>query len=171
MKIMKMSSKFFAIQIAALLALLFSATGCNYTNHPALIGSAAPDFTVNDPSNPVHLANYRGKVVLVNFWASWCGPCVEEWPSMVALQERMPQITILAIDQDDNISDYTGFLETHPPGKMVLSRDAGFHAADLYGTHQFPETFVVDRNGIVRRKFIGAQDWSSPEILDFLSKL
>ena len=90
---------------------------------------------------------------------------------MVTLSQQMPNITILAIDQDDNISDYTGFLQTHPPGGMITARDAGFRAADLYGTKQFPETFVVDRNGVMRRKFIGAQDWTTPEILQYLGRL
>jgi len=160
-----------SLKLAPLLALILTATGCNYTNHPQLVGKPAPDFLVTDPARSVHLSSYRGNVVLVNFWASWCAPCIEEWPSLVALQQRMPQITILAIDQDDNVSDYTGFLQTHPPGLMTTVRDSTFHSADLYGTHLFPETFVVDRSGIVRRKFIGAQDWTSPEILDFLSKL
>jgi thiol-disulfide isomerase/thioredoxin len=156
------------LKSALLLALLFAA-GCNYTGHPPLVGVAAPDFIITDPAHSVHLAAYRGQVVLVNFWASWCEPCVEEWPGLVTLQKQMPQITILAIDIDDSPADYSTFLDTHATGLLTV-RDATGHSADLYGTHQFPETFVVDRNGIIRRKFIGAQDWTTPEIIDFLSK-
>ena len=133
---------------------------------------AAPDFTVRDSERTVTLSQFKGQVVVLNFWATWCPPCIEEMPSLVQMQERMKSkgVTVLAVSVDVDESNYRRFLRDHNVNLLTV-RDADQKNNELYGTFKFPETYVIDRKGIVRRKFIGAVDWTDPEVIDFLGKL
>lgn len=121
---------------------------------------------------PVNKDNWAGKVVLVNFWATWCPPCVEEMPSLVQMQSRLKDkgVTVLAVSVDVDESAYKKFLKDHGVDLLAI-RDPDQKANSLYGTFKFPETYVIDRDGKVRRKFIGAIDWTQPEIVSYLSKM
>jgi cytochrome c biogenesis protein CcmG, thiol:disulfide interchange protein DsbE len=147
-------------------------SGCYSGSRPAHIGAAAPEFTVQDSDHKVSLSDLRGKIVVLNFWATWCAPCVEEMPSLVRLQQRMQSkgIEVLAVSIDDDERAYHKFLKDYKVDLLTV-RDPGHKSADLYGSFKWPETYIIDRQGKVRRKFIGAQDWEGPEILDFLNKL
>jgi cytochrome c biogenesis protein CcmG/thiol:disulfide interchange protein DsbE len=142
--------------------------GCYSNSRPSRIGSSAPDFTVEN----VTLSHLHGQVVVLNFWATWCAPCVEEVPSLVEMQRRMKAkgVTVLAVSIDADQSAYQRFVKDHNVNLLTV-RDPGQKSNGLYGTSVFPETFIIDRNGVVRRKFIGAVDWTDPEITDYLSKL
>ena len=146
------------------------ATACDRGDHPARIGSPAPAFTLSDGTKTVSLDNFRGRVVVLNFWATWCVPCIEEVPSLVALQRRMPQITVVAISSDEDQAAYRQFLTVNHVD-FVTVRDPSYRIPHLYGTVKIPETYVIDKRGILRRKFVSAQEWTNPEILDYLSKL
>jgi peroxiredoxin len=143
---------------------------CSRGAHPAQTGKVAPDFTVSDGATTVHLANYRGRVVLLNFWASWCAPCVEELPSLLELHHDQPSVVILAVSIDDDPSAYSTFIARRHVD-LITVRDPSQKAAQLFHTEMWPETYLIDRNGIIRRKFVGAQDWTSPEILNYLNSL
>ena len=143
---------------------------CNRGAHPAQTGKAAPDFTVSDGTTTVHLASYRGKVVLLNFWWSECAPCLEELPSLLELHHEMPSLAILAVSIDDDQATYSRFLVRHHVD-LITVRDPSESTAQLYHTDMWPETYLIDRNGIIRRKFVGPQDWTSPEIRNYLSSL
>ena len=127
---------------------------------------------MQDSERKVTLSELRGKVVVLNFWASWCAPCIEETPSLVEMQHKMRDkgITVLSVNIDDDEDAYHKFLITYHMD-MLTVRDAHKVSNAMYGTFKFPETYVIDRNGVMRRKFIGAVDWSSPEIVEFLTKL
>ena len=152
--------------------LLFALAACYGGSRPPRIGSTAPDFTVKDSDRAVTLSQYKGQVVVLNFWATWCPPCVEEMPSLVQMQQRMKArgVTVLAVSVDVDQNSYRQFLGNHGVSLLTV-RDPDQKASALYGTFKFPETYVIDRNGVMRRKFIGAVDWNEPEIVDFLSKL
>ena len=156
--------------ILALLPCLALLSACNRGAHPAHLDARAPDFTVSDGTSSIHLANYRGKVVLLNFWATWCEPCVIELPSLIQLHHDQPNLAILAVSIDEDPDAYTSFI-TRRHIDLTTVRDPSESAAKLYHTEQWPETYVIDRNGVIRRKFVGAQDWSSPEIRNFLKNL
>ena len=132
--------------------------------------TAAPDFNVSDGITSIHLANYRGKVVLLNFWATGCEPCIVELPTLLDLHHDQPDLAILAVSIDEDPDAYSRFLVRRHVD-LITVRDPNQSAAKLYHTEQWPETYVIDRNGIIRRKFIGAQDWSSPEIRAYLKSL
>jgi thiol-disulfide isomerase/thioredoxin len=130
----------------------------------------APNFTVSDGTSTVNLASYRGKVVLVNFWATWCEPCLIELPSLLQLHRDQPNLVILAVSIDEDPNAYTRFIARRRVD-LITVRDPSQSAAKLFHTDMWPETYVIDRKGIIRSKYVGAQDWSSPEIRAFLSSL
>jgi peroxiredoxin len=146
--------------------------GCYRGSRPPRIGTAAPDFTVQDADRTVTLRDLHGKVVVLNFWATWCAPCVEEMPSLVQLQQRFKDkgISVVGVSIDVDGDAYRKFLKDYKID-FVTVRDPDQKTSSLYGTFKWPETYIIDRDGIVRRKFIGPVEWSQPEIVDFLSKL
>jgi len=146
------------------------ATACDRGYRPAHIGSRAPQFTVSDGMQTVNLANLHGHVVVLNFWATWCIPCIDELPSLVELQRRMPQVTVVAISSDEDAGTYRKFLADNHVN-FVTVRDPSSRIPKLYGTIKIPETYVIDGRGVLRRKFVSAQNWTSPEIVDYLGKL
>jgi cytochrome c biogenesis protein CcmG, thiol:disulfide interchange protein DsbE len=156
------------IFLLALSALSF--TACDRGDHPTHIGAEAPQFSLPDGTRTVDLTQLRGHVVILNFWATWCPPCIDELPSLLALQHRLPQVTVLAISQDEDPAAYRAFLLANHVDLLTV-RDPSASIPRLYGTLKIPESYVIDRNGILRRKFVSAQNWTSPEILDYLSKL
>lgn len=151
-------------------ATLLLVAGCDRGDHPGQLGRAAPVFALNDGQNAVDLARLRGQVVLLNFWATWCAPCIEELPSLEALQRQLPQVRVVAVATDEDQADYRAFLQRRAVPLLTVF-DASQSSNTMYGTFRFPETYVIDKAGVIRRKFIGPQDWTSPEIVDSLRKL
>jgi len=127
---------------------------------------------VQDGDRKVTLKDLRGKTVVLNFWATWCPPCVQEMPSLVQMQKKLADrgITVMAVSVDADESAYRKFIADHKV-ELLTVRDPAQRSSNLYGTFKFPETYIIDRSGIVRRKFIGAVDWNQSEVIDFLLKL
>jgi len=145
--------------------------GCNRGSHPGLVGTLAPDFTVQDADRKVTLHDLRGKIVVLNFWATWCPPCVEEMPSLVKMQSELnDRVVVLAVSVDDDERSYRTFLKKNNVDLLTV-RDPQQKSNELYGTFKFPETYIIDRNGVVQRKFIGPVDWTSADITGYLNKL
>lgn len=156
--------------MAVAVVLAGSVAGCDRGNHPGQLGQVAPVFALNDGAQSVDLASLRGHVVVLNFWATWCPPCIEELPSLTAMQQELPQIQVVAVSTDEDAAAYENFQARHPLNLLSV-RDGQQKVSALYESFRWPETYVIDKNGLVRRKFIGAQNWTSPEIVDFLRKL
>jgi cytochrome c biogenesis protein CcmG, thiol:disulfide interchange protein DsbE len=162
-------NKRFAILL--LMAALVLALGSCRRSEPATIGTTAPDFTVNDGHKTVTLSQLRGKPVLLNFWATWCPPCVQEVPSLVALQTQMgDKVTILAVSVDDDGEAYKSFTEKRMQGVLTI-RDPDKKSSGVFGTYQFPESFLIDKDGKIQRKFIGGVEWNSPEMIEYFRKM
>jgi thiol-disulfide isomerase/thioredoxin len=155
----------------AALGLTLAATGCNRGSYPQQLGAPAPDFTIRDGAQTISLAQYRGKVVVLNFWASWCAPCLEEWPSMEQLEQQVPGVVVLAVAFDTDPGDYRQYLSDNRLTNMTVVLDSTDKSNLAFGTTRPPESYIIDRQGVIRRKFIGAQDWSSPEIQSYLRSL
>ncbi len=159
------------LALLSAVALLGALTGCYSGSRPGQVGTVAPDFTVANGSQSVSLHDYRGKVVVLNFWATWCPPCVEEMPSLVELQKKMgDRVTVLAVSVDVDGSAFRDFVTKHKV-EVLAVRDADQKSNSLYGTYKFPETYIIDREGKIRRKFIGAVNWSDPDIEKYLAGL
>jgi thiol-disulfide isomerase/thioredoxin len=151
--------------------LLFAfASACDRGAHPAQTGRLAPDFTISDGSTTVHLANYRGRVVLLNFWATWCPPCVEEMPALIQLHHERPDLAIVAVSIDEDPEAYNLFIARRHVD-LITVRDPAQSAAKLYHSEGWPETYIIDKTGIIRRKIVGDPDWTNPEIRAYLSGL
>lgn len=153
--------------IAALLVIFIHPSYRNGT--PSLRGQAARNFSFTINGKTTDLSALRGKVVLLNFWASWCQPCVDEAPSLNALQREIAPMggTVLGVSVDDDPSAYHQFLKTYnidyptyrdPDKKIPLS----------YGTTMYPETYVIGRDGRINSKIVGPQNWTSPAMMAYL---
>jgi cytochrome c biogenesis protein CcmG, thiol:disulfide interchange protein DsbE len=131
------------------------------------VGDSAPSFVVtSDDGTRVSSHDFGGKALLLNFWATWCESCQEEISSMDALARQMaPEgLVVLAISQDTDSSTYMRFIsETHLAFLTVRQPEKNIQLN--YGTTQIPETFLIDKKGTVRAKFISNQDWVSPEVI------
>ncbi len=139
-----------------------------------LIGQQAPELTLTDmQGQPVSLAQFRGQVVILNFWATWCPPCREEMPSMERLYQdnRDKGLVMLAVNVEANGQQAVSqFLQRHPYSFPVLL-DNEATAQKAYGVFRFPESFIIDRNGVVVEKIVGGRNWlSGPtfKLVDFL---
>jgi cytochrome c biogenesis protein CcmG, thiol:disulfide interchange protein DsbE len=157
------------VWISLALSVLLAA-GCDRGSHPGNIQKPAPQFVISDGTNSVDLSKLRGRVVVLNLWATNCAPCIEELPSLLALQKKLPQLAVVAVSWDDDANAYQHFLTVHHVD-LTTVRDPAQKVANLYGTVLIPETYIIDRNGVLRRKFVSAQDWTSPEIVRYLSTL
>lgn len=131
------------------------------------VGDMAPNFQLRDlDGKMVSLSQFRGKVVLLNFWATWCGPCREEMPSMEQLYRNVPRkdFEILAVSTDPQ-----GIVVTRPFQQEMGLTFPILHDPDMriglsYGARSLPMSFMIDRQGVVRLKiFGGPRDWNSPE--------
>lgn len=142
-------------------------TGEDSKRPPVAIHSTAPEFTIIDSASGAGFssADFKGKVIFVNFWASWCPPCKEEMPSMEALyrefsnHENFRMITIL---YKDDPTDALSYLKTNRYTFPVYLDREGISAKN-FGVTGVPETYIIDKGGILREKIIGPADWNSPD--------
>lgn len=151
---------------------------CSDSREPFLPGAVtldrpAPEFAVQDQAGQMYrLSDFRGKVVLINFWATWCPPCIEEMPSMESLRKEIDetQLKILALSVDDSWEPVSTFLKQNSYGFGIFA-DFEEKVARLYGTSMIPETYIVDKQGVILCKVIGDRDWMEPAVVAFLKKL
>jgi peroxiredoxin len=137
-----------------------------------LLNREAPDFQLPDASGKlVSLSAQRGHPVLVNFWATWCPPCVDEVPSLEELARRLKgtDIRMLAVSVDDDWDKIRRFFAKGTPIGVLL--DTSKEVPKKFGTEKFPETFLIDAAGRVRYYFVNKRDWSGPEALACLDSL
>ena len=135
----------------------------------------APDFTLRDIDGKAHhLADYRGKVVLVNFWATWCPPCRAEMPSIERLYASMKgkPFVILALDQGesvDNVFAFMGQLAPSPTFPVLL--DPKSQVAHAFGVMGIPSTYLIDEQGHIVAKAIGGRDYDTAAMRSLVSRL
>ena len=137
-------------------------------------GAPAPDFTLPDlDGKMVSLAGYEGKVVFLNIWATWCPPCVEEMPSMEKLHIELKDegFEILAVSIDESGAEAVlPFMKKHKLNFPALTDTKGIFKS-LYQTTGVPETFIIDKDGIIIEKAIGPRDWATPGAIRYFRKL
>lgn len=138
----------------------------------SIAGKRAYDFPIELNGKSAHLSDLRGKVVVLNFWASWCPPCVEETPALNRLQARIsPQGgVVLGVSEDESEAKYQQFLQEQNVA-FPTYRDPKQEINLQYGTTIFPETYIIDRDGKMARKVIGPQEWDRGENYAFLESL
>lgn len=156
--------------VAGLLVLFASPSYKQGMASPA--GSMAKSFSFQMDGKSSSLADLRGKVVVLNFWATWCPPCVDETPSLVALQKHLAAKggTIIGISLDEDEQAYTRFVQQNGID-FPTYRDPSKKIPEEYGTYMYPETYIIDRHGRIARKIVGAQDWMSPSMTEYLDSV
>ena len=152
--------------------LTLALTGCYSGSRPPRIGTNAPDFTVQDADHKVSLNDLRGKVVVLNFWATWCPPCIEEMPSLVQMQQHLKGkgVEVLAVSIDVDESVYHKFLKDHGVDLLTV-RDPDQKSSNLYGTYKWPETYIIDAKGKVLHKLAEPADWMDPKMTQLIDGL
>ena len=156
---------------ALLLSILCTlVTACDRGTLSDQIGLKAPVFSINDGHHAVDLQSLQGKVIVLNFWASWCAPCVEELPSLQAFQNQMPSVQVVAIDSNEAFAKYQRYVAKEHLSLLSVY-DQNQTSNKLYGSFKFPETYIIDKRGVIRRKLIGPQDFTSPGFLKYIQKL
>lgn len=138
------------------------------------VGMAAPNFTLLGlDGNRSSLSDFQGRAVLLNFWATWCGPCRVEMPSMELVYQELKSkgFEIIAISSDPQGMAVTRpFMETHKLTFPVL-HDSDYRVMATYGVRTLPMSFLVDRHGTIRHRVFGARDWSSQAARDLINEL
>lgn len=120
--------------------------------------------------NPISLSDYRGKFVVLNFWATWCEPCITEWPQLSQLAERLAgdgEVVVLAVSIDGKVEDIEPFLTRMSllDTNVQVLWDASTVAHQQYGSEKIPDTYFIDEQGLVQQVFINVREWGSPDAL------
>jgi thiol-disulfide isomerase/thioredoxin len=159
------------MRLAAALLLLWCSAGL--AQLPSWSGGPTPPFRLPDLDAKVHtLEAYRGKVVLINFWATWCEPCREEMPSIERLRQSLAgrPFVVLAVNLGEPESRVRGFLNTMPLGFPVLM-DRDTATAKAWKARFLPATFIVGPDGRVRYSYFGELDWSREPVRNTIAAL
>ena len=164
----------FAVLFGYVFTSSYLRTGGGCTSGPGM-GTPSPPFTVAMLNgSQISSDQYKGKVLLLNFWASWCPPCRKELPTLQSLYKKHkdhPDFAFLAVSCDENKEDVFKLLQSHNV-ELPVALDPQREVAFLkYGVQKFPETFFIDKTGMIRQKFIGPRDWTDPDIQNALEKL
>lgn len=134
-----------------------------------------PDFSLpNLRGEKFSLGQYAGKVVLLSFWASWCNPCVQEFPSMLKLVEKFKgDVVFLAVSADNSEEDMRAFVNLMKAdvAHVQIAWDRERKVAELYGTESLPESYIIGTDGKLVRKIVGSEDWASPMAIKFFEQL
>lgn len=134
----------------------------------------APDFQLKGMNGKnVQLSSLRGKVVVLNFWATWCPPCREEIPSMNRLQKILAgsPVEIIAVNVEaDGPITVPKFMQQQPL-EFTVAYDVAGTVHKQYGVSKYPETFIINKDGVVVEKVIGGIDWSAPQVVNYLTGL
>lgn len=137
--------------------------------------SGVPDFTMQEfGREPISLSQFRGKIVIVNFWASWCEPCVTEFPSLQKLVAHFKDdIVMIAISGDYEESDIKTFIKAFKVSdpNIHITWDKDQEVAKKFGTFKLPESYLIGRKGELIRKVSGVDNWYSPEAISFFETL
>ena len=172
---MKKATLIVIITVLAVIGFLFF-FGQNSDQRVKIIreGDQAPEFSLPAlDGKAINLSSYRGKVVMVHFWATWCPPCVEELPALERLYRAYfgKDLEILAVSVDEGGAGAVEQFMRKNGFVLPVLLNPDQSVSRKYGTFKFPETYLVDREGIVRRKIIGAADWTSPEAQKFVQAM
>ena len=160
----------------AILALAFGVVWLQSAKYePLVVGMTAPDFRLPDLQGKTQrLSDYRGKVVFLNFWATWCKPCKEEMPSMQVLWDNLKNqdFMMLAVSMDrvTTTKDIPSFVETLKLSFPILT-DSWGQTDKRYKLMGVPETYIIDQNGVLREKVIGPRDWTRRESIETIVRM
>jgi thiol-disulfide isomerase/thioredoxin len=165
------TDKVIRIAIGALTVALVFAIYIGMHERVVVAGDTAPEFSIKtDNGRVVSLPDFGGKLLVLNFWASWCGPCLDETPSLsqFAAQYANKGVVVLGVSVDRDEKAYRKFLDKFKPA-FLTAREDKLHAD--YGTFMYPETYIIDAKGKVVEKYAEPVDWSSQRVASLVNSL
>ena len=137
------------------------------------IGEESPGFTLPDLNGVVHgLSSLRGRVVVLNYWATWCPPCIDEMPSLEKLHKALDSkgLSVIGVSVDERYTDVVEFVDSLDLTFTIL-HDEGMKVSRSYQTFRYPETFIIGRDGRLKSKVVGSRDWIAPSVIRDLVEL
>ena len=159
--------------IALLLCVFVYVIFDSFYERIVVVGDSAPDFSITaDNGRTITPSNFGGKLLVLNFWATWCPPCIEELPSLIEFQQRFAKsgVVVLGLSVDKDEKAYREFL-SRARVSFLTARDPDNKINADYGTFKFPETYIIDGRGKVLRKIISAQNWMSERVISDVESL
>lgn len=161
------------VLIVVCLGLLVWVVAGTYREKVVAAGDTAPNFKIKtDDGRTISPSDFGGKLLVLHFWATWCPPCVEEFPSLNAFQKQFAGagVVVLGVSVDANAKAYASFLK-RMNASILTARDPDAKISSDYGTFQYPETYIINRDGKVVEKIISNADWTDPERLNVIKAL
>lgn len=165
------------LALMILLVILAGTLGAVIVNsmreHVVEVGDSAPSFNITtDQGRQISPTNFGGKVLVLNFWATWCEPCVEETPALnqFARQTASSGVVVLGVSVDRNPKLYEQFRRRFQVAFQTY-RDPDMNISADFGTYKYPETYIIDRSGKVVRKVISDYNWMDPDMIHFVESL
>jgi len=161
------------ILMVAALGLLVAVVVSTIEERVVVAGDTAPNFSITtDSGRKITRSDFGGKVLVLNFWATWCPPCIEEIPSLEQFHKQLSGagVVVLAVSVDRNAAQYSRFLE-RAGITFLTARDPEAEISSRYGTFKYPESYVIDRRGKVVQKIIGATNWTDPRMINYIRSL
>jgi len=170
---MAKTERYLQIAIGILLAAFVFVVFDTLNEHIVVVGDKAPDFNItSDSGRQITRSNFGGRVLVLNFWATWCAPCIEELPSLDEMQRQLSAkgVVVVGVSVDKNEKQYQDFLK-RARVSFQTSRDPDASISAQYGTFKYPETYVINANGEVVAKYIGPKDWMSAGVINDMKKI
>jgi cytochrome c biogenesis protein CcmG/thiol:disulfide interchange protein DsbE len=165
--------RFLRIGIALLLTAFVYTIYASIHERIIVTGDSAPEFSIQaDGGRAVGVPSFGGKLLVLNFWAAWCQPCIEEIPSLSEFAGffRDKGVVVLGVSVDKDEKAYRGVLQQLRP-QFLTARDGEAKINADYGTFKYPETYIIDTKGKVVQKIIGPTDWSSDKMIAYVNSL
>lgn len=164
-----------SILIAGVIILIYTGKkGADLPQTKTIVGLNTPEVSLKDNSGNIYnLSALKGRVLFINFWASWCAPCKAEMPSIQALYARFrdeKRFRVLTVLYNDEYSKAVNYMKDNRL-QFPLLTDPDGKTAGAYGITGVPETYIVDKKGILKKRVLGPEDWNSPRNIAFISSL
>lgn len=159
------------VAISVLVVALIYVIYASIHERVVVAGDRAPEFSITaDNGRTVSIPSFGGKLLVLNFWATWCPPCVQETPSLSQLAADYSNrgLVVLAVSVDKDVRAYQAFLHKFHPA-FLTARDSVVH--EDYGTYMYPETYIIDAQGKVVKKIAEGADWNDPQIRQYIESL
>lgn len=161
------------VAIGVLLGVLVCVIYLSLHEHIVQVDDTAPDFSITaDNGRTISRTDFGGKLLVLNFWATWCAPCIEELPSLDEFQRKLANqgVVVLGVSVDKDEKAYKRFLE-RAKVSFLTARDPENTINAEYGTFKYPESYIINRDGKVVMKIISATDWTDEKMLSYVKSL